>query len=187
MLDMLHFTGCFVRSPSTVGALLPSSGALADAIARRAHGRRQVADTLIELGAGTGSITRRIDHGLFRDYVAFECNEKLAGILQTRHPELRVHALAVPEPVSESYVGRNCTVISSIPFRSLPEDDRREVAAYIERLLAANRNNTLIQYSYFPAVPFVPGNTGLRWQCSGIVLANLPPAFIWELAHTDTG
>ena len=56
--DHWQFFAGFLRRPWTVGAVAPSSHRLARAIVRRLPLRR--AETVVELGAGTGAITRRI-------------------------------------------------------------------------------------------------------------------------------
>lgn len=186
MFDILYFAGCFIRCPATIGAILPSSPRLAEAIAALVHGWRRTGCTLIELGAGTGSITHHIHPALFDEYVAFECNPTLAQCLRQRFPRLAIHPCAIPEPISESYLGRDCIVVSSLPFRSLPEPARHAAADYLERLILSSPRNRLIQYTYLLREPFPLTRPGLRWRRAGRILANLPPAFLWELAQTPT-
>ena len=56
MLRAAAFMLVAAARPSTVGAILPSSRHLADAMARAARG----AEHLVELGAGTGAITEAL-------------------------------------------------------------------------------------------------------------------------------
>src|SRR5579883_2753644 len=78
----------FVRSPRTVGAILPSSPALAEAmLAPIDFGR---ARTIVEFGPGTGAFTRAIASRLASDarYLGIELNAAFVSTLRQEFPQL---------------------------------------------------------------------------------------------------
>lgn len=173
--------------PSTVGAILPSSRHLAEAMATAAAGAEQ----LIELGAGTGAITealRRIHPET--PTLVVEMEAKLAQHLRQRFPGVKVHAVPAHEALEAANdQARPATVlVSSLPFRSLPEHWRLRSSLAIEHFLLAHPDRRLVQYTYQPRAPFdLHHGTQLRWRQLRVVWRNAPPAWIWELARSDRG
>lgn len=186
MSDTLRFVSQFLLCRARTGALAPSSQRLAQTMAGLAHQHRHARCTLVELGPGTGSITREIGLRHFSEYVAFESNADFVRIFGARFPAHPVHHTAVPAPESESYIGKPCVVVSSIPFRSLAVPERQAVAEHVERMVVSHSDNYLVQYSYLPLPPFTPAHPGLRWRRQGMVACNIPPAFLWLLEHKNS-
>ncbi len=167
--------------PSTVGAILPSSRRLAEAMARAATGSQQ----LIELGAGTGAITA----ALRRQHpdvplLAVELEPRLARQLRERFPTVEVRAAAAHKVLREIVCLPESTVlVSSLPFRSLPPRLRLRSSMAIERFLSERPGRRLVQYSYVPREPFtLQPRSRLRWRRLAAVWGNAPPAWVWELS-----
>jgi hypothetical protein len=75
------------------------------------------------------------------------------------------------------------SVVSSLPFRSLPQGDRKQIEQAILRLSRHSRTFRFIQYSYLGRLPFPVDSTHpLQWTRRRTVLGNLPPATVWVLA-----
>ena len=75
------------------------------------------------------------------------------------------------------------SVVSSLPFRSLPQGDRKQIEQAILRLSRHSRTFRFIQYSYLGRLPFpVDSAHPLQWTRRRTVLGNLPPATVWVLA-----
>lgn len=172
----------------TVGAILPSSRRLADAMARAAVG----AQHLIELGAGTGAITAalcRCHPGV--PILAVELETKLAQCLRERFPMIEVRAAAAHAVLREPHRGSVAAVlVSSLPFRSLPPRLRNRSSVAIERYLIERPASRLVQYTYLPREPFrLRFGESLRWRRLQSVWGNVPPAWIWELSssHAESG
>jgi phosphatidylethanolamine/phosphatidyl-N-methylethanolamine N-methyltransferase len=166
--------------PSTVGAILPSSRHLADAMARAACG----AQRLVELGAGTGAITEALcEQHPNVPTLAVELDPLLAQHLRERFPQIDVRAAAAHEVLRALPTRQGPTaLVSSLPFRSLPLRLRLRSSLAIERFLIDQPSHRLIQYTYQPRVPFdlrLPG--ALRWRRLDVVWRNVPPAWVWEL------
>ena len=101
-----RFLGTLVREPLSVGAVAPSSRRLANhMVADIRPGSR-----VIELGAGTGALTRAIlDSGVApADFLVIEQNEAFSEMLRERFPQVAVttgsalnldrHAAVLPGP-----------------------------------------------------------------------------------------
>jgi phosphatidylethanolamine/phosphatidyl-N-methylethanolamine N-methyltransferase len=167
--------------PGTVGAIVPSSRHLAEAMARAAGG----AQRLIEPGAGTGAITE----ALCRRHpdvptMAVEMEHTLAAHLRLRFPRIEVRAEAAHEVLRDVQRRPGPTaLVSSLPFRSLPARLRLRSSLAIERFLIAHPAHRLVQYTYLPRAPFdLRLGTTLRWRRLEAVWRNLPPAWVWELS-----
>lgn len=86
MKEHLTFLREFKRNFQTTGALLPSSPALSRAVAEEIPKYEGSPRNILELGAGTGVITRRILPRLGPDdrFVVYEISEVLMGYLRSR-------------------------------------------------------------------------------------------------------
>lgn len=100
MRSLLVFLGAGLRDPHHTGAVLPSSRALARAMAEPLRTARRPR-RILEVGAGTGAITRAVlDHLEAADRLTiYEMNRSLRGLLERRiacrlaagtGPEIRV-------------------------------------------------------------------------------------------------
>lgn len=180
MIPSAAFMTIAFARPSTIGAILPSSRHLADAMARAATG----AQRLIELGAGTGAITEALcRHHPNVPTWAVEMEPQLAQHLRERFPQVEVHAAAAHEVLREAEHRPGPDVlVSSLPFRSLPPRLRLRSSLAIERFLIQHPARRLVQYTYLSCVPFnLRLGASLRWRQLEVVWRNLPPARVWEL------
>lgn len=171
-----------LRDPARTGALLPSSRGLARAMAAAAGD----AERIVELGAGTGAITRALLAALPEvPFTAVEIQPALADTLRRRFPHLDVRVAPAGEVVDglDDATGR-VVLVSALPFRSLPRAVRSETVASLCRFLAADPQRRLIQFTYQPRAPF-RAPRGLRWRYLTTVWANTPPAGVWELSRRD--
>ncbi|MGL1832745.1 class I SAM-dependent methyltransferase [Rhodocyclaceae bacterium SMB388] len=167
-----------LRNPASTGSLLPSSRQLANSMAAAASG----SDLVIELGAGTGSVTRALLERVSpAALITVEIQPALARTLRSRFPAIDVRqasALQVLDALAD--VPGKVTVISSLPFRSLPRQVAMETVDSLCRFLAKTPSRKLVQFTYQPRAPFnAPGS--LRWTRTAIVWKNTPPAGVWEL------
>lgn len=176
----LAFLLAALTHPGTVGAVLPSSRDLAQAMAQAAQG----AGLLVELGAGTGAITAELRREHPRTpLVAVELQRDLARHLRRRHPGIEVRQ----QPAHEALAGladapADAVVVSSLPFRSLPDELRRPSIEAVCEFLCAGADRRLVQYTYQPRIPFpVPPDAPLQWRRLCTVWRNVPPAGVWEL------
>lgn len=138
---------------------------------------------VLELGAGCGAVTRVLWplHGAER-LQCVELNARLARCLRSRFPRLTVHcddAAHVLDALPAS--NEPPCLVSSLPFRSLPQPVAKRLARSICDALAQGRASRLVQFTYRDGAPFSCGEVALRWSCVQRVWANLPPAWVWVL------
>lgn len=172
--------------PAMVGALLPSSRALARAMARCADG----AELIIELGAGTGVITEALARRHPQaPMIAVELQDELAEHLKARFPQVDVRAAPAHEVLRGLQAAKpRVVIVSSLPFRSLPRRWRDQSSLAIERFLLADARRHLVQYTYQPRAPFdLQHADELRWHKRCVVWRNAPPAWVWELRRATEG
>ena len=164
-----------MKRPQAVSALVPSSQKLAAAMASQVpsgHG------PVVELGPGTGKITREIlAHGVSpRDLHLVEVNDQFVTLLKNRFPESHVHHCGA-EAVSTLHLPPLRAVVSGLPMLSFPARLQARILRSAFRSLAPGA--PFIQYTYGPTVP-VSGRVmralGLQSRRSSIVWGNLPPA-----------
>ena len=88
--EAMRFFVMWLKAPTRIGAVVPSSRHLARAMAREVRGVGP--GTIVELGAGTGSVTRAlIEAGIPKErLVVVERDPELHRLLQERFPELTI-------------------------------------------------------------------------------------------------
>jgi phospholipid N-methyltransferase len=181
------FAAAVVRNPRGVGAVAPASRWLAEAIGRELDGC--ACDTLVEVGPGTGAITRVIDarRQAFARVLAVERDAWMVSVLRERFPEMEIVHGCATELARHVRAASPVAIVSSLPFRSLPE----EVAAGCVRALAETLDGSpgsmLLQYTYgLGSPPFSSPGPRFAWSRVGLVARNLPPATIWRLDRLRT-
>lgn len=181
--DMIAFLRVGLSHPRCVGAVAPSGRALARLITS------ELGDTsgpVIELGAGTGVITRAlIERGIpEQQLVLVETQPHFVQMLQKRFPTAQVLAMEAGQlrrfdPFEGSAAG---SVVSGLPLLSMP---RRAVMSIMRGAFRRLRADGIFyQYTYGPRCP-VPGaileRLGLRARRIGWVPNNLPPASVYRI------
>ena len=175
----------YLAHPLQMGALLPSSPTLCRRIV--AQVRRAPDEAVLELGAGTGVVTRALlAAGVPPDRLfALEIEADLTRHLATLLPEgqvLRGDAFALAELVPRRWHGRIGTVICGIPLVMLPRERQRQLIAAME---AVAPGRGFLHYSFCATSPLPWRSLGLRAKREAWTPRNLPPASVWRysLAH----
>lgn len=189
MGESLRFLREFIRRPVHVGAIAPSSRWLARCMLESA--RLQDADTVVELGPGTGSFTRAILDLIAptTTFFAIEVNPQFAASLRRRFPQLKVHndtAEKLPEYLAkEGKDGVDC-VLSGLPWASLPLSVQEGVMNAV--VTSLRPGGTFATFAYIHA-RYLPNARRFRQrleshfsnvEMSPIVWRNLPPAFVYH-------
>lgn len=161
------------RNPFQMGAVWPSSPALARAMARwlPEGGDHPV----LELGPGTGIVTEELlAAGLpEKRLVAVEKSPALARSLQTRFPSARIlsgDALEIQALLQGQKVG---AVFSGLPLKVFRPDQVLQLASQIEACLLPGA--PWVQFSYQLASSRPPAPS-FRATDSQLVWMNIPPA-----------
>ena len=179
--EMAVFLGRWLKAPHRIGALAPSSRHLARAMARQVDVRQ--AKVVVELGGGTGSITRGLlASGLPPErLIVVERDEKLHQLLCERFPALRIlrgdaiQLAALLRPLGITQVS---SIVSSLPLLSMPKRLRHRIVDQSFALLG--ERGTLVQYTYGLASPLPAREYGVLGKVAARVWVNFPPAFVWR-------
>lgn len=123
--DLWLFTANFIKHPSMVGGLLPSSPFLVDEVLKQVDWSQ--AKVIVEYGPGIGSFTKRVLQRMRPDarLIAFEINPDFVKFLQesVQDPRFRLvnrSACEVDAVLKELGYDAADYVISGIPFSVLP-------------------------------------------------------------------
>jgi phosphatidylethanolamine/phosphatidyl-N-methylethanolamine N-methyltransferase len=171
----------WLRSPKSMGSIIPSSRALGRAVASQvAWDEGQV---VVELGAGTGAISQAlIESGLPPEaMMMIELDRSLFEYLRERFPKVRVvngDATRLVDILRQQGVEEVGTVISGLPMVNMPLTFQR---AIVEQGLAAIApGGCMLQYSYSPISPIPAKKLGVEAKLVKFVLRNVPPATLWR-------
>jgi len=189
MRDRAKFLAAFVRRPFDTGSITPSSPQLAQAMVE-GMGLAE-ADTVVELGPGTGVFTELIEKKLNpgAQLFCFEINCGMAEELEKRFPRIRVVNDTV-ENLSQHLAaeGREGVdaMISGLPWAAFsPERQKRLLDAAIGPIKPDGRFAT---FAYSHAAWMPPARHFLELldsrfsevETSKVVWRNVPPAFVYR-------
>src|SRR2546421_3064715 len=144
----LLFVRSLLRNPSAVGALAPSSPRVSKLVASSVNGGTS---SVLEIGAGTGSITGALlEHGVAPERLfLIERDPSLVAYLRDRFPGVRVRcgdAVHASRILSNESLGQVKTVVSSLPVRNLAPEDQIAIVQAILKALAPG--GQLLQFTY---------------------------------------
>lgn len=170
-----------IQSWFRVGALAPSSHALA---ARMAQAVPPGARIIVELGAGTGSITRALVTHARHDAViiAIEelpvCVEALRAIKDPRLVIVCGNAMSISAILSQCGFDHADCIVSGLPLSTLPKQEEHAILAAARAALSPG--GVFVQFQYFLSSfgaihQYFPHLSVVSW-----VLWNVPPAFVYR-------
>lgn len=176
--------GLFLRrwmaNPLQMGSVVPSSAALGRRIAALVE--RQGDEVVVELGAGTGAISRALLAGGVppERLVVVEIVPEMARHLARSLPGVTViegDAFALSEALPDALHGKVGTAICGIPLVLLPVEQQRRFVAAVESV-APGRGFLL--YTYCVTSPLPWRKLGLTARREAWTPLNLPPASVWR-------
>lgn len=186
--DGLGFFGRFLRNPTTVGAVLPSSRYLSRALVGRLDLKK--GELVVEFGPGTGPATGVVRQLLPSGarYLGIELDPRFHRLLTERFPTLDFHhgsAADLRTVLDRRGLPRPARILSGLPFASLPPavqdsvidgivwalrgtdgDFRTFQYVHAYGLRAARRFRAMMQERF----------TG--FERIGPIVRNVPPAFV---------
>lgn len=186
MKENLQFLQAFLKNPTKVGAIAPSSPELAQTMC---SGLKPDEDNIIlELGVGTGAITKHLEPILpNRDsYLGLELDEKLYHALRLTFPDLHIvqgNASDAYNIHKESGLGNVKYLVCCLPFVSLPKTVAEEIYKQIDMFMDDGCTLRLFQYAhgyYLPPALKLRERMRNRYgksKRSPLVLKNVPPAY----------
>lgn len=185
---LVPFLAAALRSPATVGAVAPSSSRLATRVADVVPGVGQ--PVVVELGAGTGSVTTAIEHRLAGRgrHVAVEIDPVLAEHLRAEFPDVEVlvgDAAELERLLATHEVPAADAVICGLPWSLINAGAQRAIVEATARTLRPGGSFTTLAYLH--ALPLTPARRfrALLGEVFDEVLStrtvwwNLPPALAY--------
>ena len=174
----------WLRKPRSIGAVVPSGNALADAMAGCID--IDAPGIVIELGGGTGCVTEAILRAGVppTHLITIEREPEFCEMIASRLPEATVlcadacdlEALAdgpAMPPVK--------AIVSSLPLLSIREEERNRILDSAFAVLADG--GEFFQFTYGPSNPIsrdMRDMLGIEGARSEWVLSNIPPAAVWR-------
>ena len=180
----------FIKNWKTVGAVLPSSAALAHRMVEAAnvpHARR-----VLELGPGTGAFTGAIKDCLPHSghYLGIEMNGEFVKTLKSRFPGFEFAAAAAQEFDFDSYLPQGeafDSIVSGLPWTAFPEWLQRDILEHVMKRLVPGGCFATFAYFGFHKLPggqhfreLLQKQPG-RLRTTTVVWGNVPPAFVYVL------
>lgn len=189
MVKSLKFVGRFLRRPTRIGAIAPSSRCLATTIA--SWPRLDHADVVVEFGPGTGAFTphilRRLRPGA--TYFALELDRWMCEVFQRRFPGVAVHCDTVANVgrylEARGVAAADC-IISGLPWTAFSDTLRRELMRNTVAALADGGRFATFSYLH---TRFLSAAESFRRSLvqnfsqvttSRVVWWNLPPAVVYQ-------
>lgn len=188
MSDAWLFFREFAKNPTSLGAVAPSSPALARSVVDAAS--IAPGHVVVELGAGTGPFTAEIlkRHAHDVHFLAFEPSAELAQRLRERFPDLRLEErFAQDLPLVLDAWGHPTVdrVVSGLPWAIFPDELQDAILAAACDRLAEDGVFVTFQYVHSQVMPqarkFLDrlnrhfgdvSRTNITWR-------NVPPAFVF--------
>jgi len=186
---LARFVKQFIKSPATVGAVVPSSRALAASMVDWID--FGAADVVVEYGPGTGVFTAEILRRLKPDatYLGFEVNSTMARHLRARFPHITVYedcAVNVRGRLQEHEHSAVDVIVSGLPwaiFRSELQD-----CILSESVEALAPGGVFATFAYLQGL-LLPAGIKFRKklkflfstvETSRVTWLNLPPAIVYR-------
>lgn len=181
--DGWTFFRAFLRSPQVVASVIPSSQRLERRVVSAACAAR--AQVLVELGPGTGGISRALLAAMQREsrLLAIERTaefvDRLRGMDDKRFDVVNGCASAILELLRERGMRQADAIVSGIPFSTLPGDLARTIVDSVADALAPG--GRFVAYQVVAAVTEY-ANPALGTPAVEFELFNVPPTrvFIWQ-------
>ena len=170
----------WMANPLQMGSIVPSSPALCRRLV--AHTRAAPDQIVVELGAGTGVVSRAlIESGLAPERLhVIEIVPDMANHLRAALPGAKViegDARRLPQLIPQELHGRIGTVIVGIPLVLLPIAEQRR---FIDAIEAVAPGVGFILYSYCVTSPLPWKKHGLVPKREAWTALNFPPASVWR-------
>jgi phosphatidylethanolamine/phosphatidyl-N-methylethanolamine N-methyltransferase len=176
-----HFYREWLRKPMSVAAVSPSSKRLAEAVAAAVG----PAQSVVELGGGTGALTDALVAKGIPKLVVIESVPAFCDLLRRRFPGIEViegdatHAAALLAG-SRVPAGTADVVVSGLGMLTRPRDEQQRL---LEAMLALLRpGGYIVQFTYslfFPAARGLLAEMGLESHRESMTWINLPPASVF--------
>ena len=170
----------WLANPLQMGSIIPSSTSLCERIVR--HTRRATDEAVLELGAGTGVISRALLKGGIppERLIVVEIVPEMASHLRDVLPGVDViegDARDLSSLLPRHWHGRIGSVVCGIPLVLLPLAEQRH---FIDAIEAVAPGRGFLHYSYCATSPLPWRKHALTARREAWTPLNFPPASVWR-------
>jgi phospholipid N-methyltransferase len=179
----------FLKNPTTVGTVWPSSTALCHELVSGINIDK--AQSVVELGPGTGVVTKQIIAQMHDNahFFAIELNEAICKNFTKKLPNIKIYndsAANLKQLLEhEKQLQADC-IISGLPWASLPMQVQKEILDAIVESLPTGGYFTTFAYLQGTLLPAARkfkkqlDNHFSEVTKSRIIWNNMPPAFVYR-------
>jgi phosphatidylethanolamine/phosphatidyl-N-methylethanolamine N-methyltransferase len=181
----LKFFKGWLDGPKSVGAIMPTSQFAARSMASLI--KPETGLPVLELGPGTGAITRAIlERVPPQRVISIEHSPDFYEHLKREYPDVDVKlgdAFDLDKTLGDGGATRFDCVISAVPLLNFPMERR---IALLESLLdRLPRGHPVVQISYGPVSPVATKGTRITSTPHEFILRNIPPARLWTYRRAE--
>ena len=187
-MNAFAFLKHYISKPGEVGSITPSSSTLANVMTEKAC--VSSASSVLELGPGTGAITRCIEahRSDTSEFLAIEMNSAFVGLLRGSFPQVTIvqgSAADSAKHLRDAGMASCDSIVSSLPFASF--DGETQDAILSEVLDVLSVDGRFVTFTYVPT-RYLPAGRMLREklfqrfgrvEVAPIVWKSLPPAYVY--------
>jgi phosphatidylethanolamine/phosphatidyl-N-methylethanolamine N-methyltransferase len=177
--EHFQFLRGLIARPKNVGAIAPSSPALAKAIAAQID--PSIPGPVLELGPGTGVVTEAlIARGIAPERItAIEYDADFAKMVAERFPSVNVvrgDAFDLQRTLGSADGQPFAGIVSGLPLLNHPPERRRLLIEGAMARLAPGAAYVQFSYGFEPPIAAPAGTMVKR---AAVIWRNLPPARVW--------
>ncbi len=172
---MFNFIKQFFKNPVRTGAILPSSPALVKAMIDPINFKK--AKHIVELGPGTGAITKELLKKMKPDakLTALEICEEFCTELK-KWDDKRLTVVHADAQHLSKHVDEADYIISGLPLVGLPEKMHVKILKEVKKVM----KHAYIQFHYTPlAEPYLKKH--FKHISKKIAVKNVPPAIVYVM------
>jgi phosphatidylethanolamine/phosphatidyl-N-methylethanolamine N-methyltransferase len=176
----------WIKNPRQLGTLAPISVKLSRLAAHEALKNYTPGTPVVEIGAGTGRLTRALLHAGVRpqDLTVVELDKDMCGFMKKSISGIQViegdanHLVDMIQPENLNKVG---VVVSAIPLMYLSEDLRKSLMNAAFSVLKPKAK--IVHVTYNPQSPLQFWKE-VKQSRVAATWFNLPPGFVWQFQST---
>lgn len=177
-LEWIIFCRRFLQNPSCIGSVIPSSRFLARKVAGSVLW--ESCETIVELGAGTGSFTRYLMayKPQRTEVILFEKDPVFRAQLKRKFRAISLYddAAKLAEMLAAEGIGKVDCVVSGLPFAMFSAEQRQDILTQIQGVLP--RGGQFITFQYSPQM-YRKLRLNFTKVKVGFTLLNVPPAIVY--------
>lgn len=185
-MEWMEFIKQYIKKPTVVGAVLPSSERLANKMIENINFNQS--ECIVEYGPGTGVFTEKLIQNRLKDTVIIliEYNYDFCNMLREKykHEEnlyiINDSAENIGKYLKKHNISNVDYIVSGLPFASLPKEVSSNILDTSKKILKKDGKFITFQYTLFKK-QFINeffGKIDIKRE-----LKNIPPAYVFYCAN----